>query len=117
MHPPMARAEHPIEIPATPARDEVDPDLEGSRHTQQRLQGERVNVAALNPRNRRGGHVRPLPNIALPHAPTQANGPEDLTQADTVHAPSMGGDPLSAGYRGSDPSRASRIRFRSRPPE
>src|SRR5207247_4964271 len=83
----MARVQQPTQGPCPPPRDQVDPNAEGGGDTPQDVDGERSNVAALDPQDRcpRGAghpcHVRLAQPASKPDLPQR--GPEP----NVVHGP------------------------------
>jgi hypothetical protein len=86
MHLGMTRVQQPIEIRASPTRDEVDTDVEGSGDAAQRRQRHAVDLTTLCAGHYRDRDAGMLGDVGLPPPTADADRTERGSDPTIVHA-------------------------------
>ena len=81
--------QEPVEIARAPARDQVDPDVEGGRDSPHDLEGESVHVPSLDPRDGRRGDACRSSKVGLAPMAANSDGANGGAQALIVHGDSV----------------------------
>jgi hypothetical protein len=87
--------EQPSEIATPPAKDGVEPPVEGAGHATERPEGHGARIAPLDPADHLARHLRPTRKILLPPAPLHPDPAERDAQLPIIHRDSL----ASTAYR------------------
>ena len=93
-----------VEFAAVPARNEVEPHLEGSGHASERRKRDLIELSALDPGDRGARAVGSDGEVHLPPAAAATKDAKDRTTARGVHGSIVGPSPLPSRIA-CDPSR------------
>ncbi len=99
----VPRAEEPGKLTAAPACNEIDPDVECTRHRSQSSQRRGAEVTALDVRDERPRNARPNRHVFLSPSPSNSHGANRRADPHVIHRDSIAGvasRALSGGLAG-----------------
>ena len=85
MEPRVVGVQQPVQVAGAPPAEDIDPHVERGRDAPQRRHRERVEMAPLDPRDRRRRDSRLARDVDLPERPTDPNGPKGAAQPLIAH--------------------------------
>ncbi|HEV8516592.1 MAG TPA: hypothetical protein VGQ47_03005 [Candidatus Limnocylindrales bacterium] len=85
----MARVDQPIELPTTPAGDQIDANVERPGYATQDIDRQPAEPSSLDPRNRRPGDASSSCEIHMPPASPDPDGSDGRAQPLILHNRTM----------------------------
>ena len=92
----MSGVQEAVQLPASPVRHEVHPNVQRVRDGSEGIHAERPDVPALQARNGRAMNISALCDIVLAHPPPDPNRPKRGANPLISHDPKACGGPVTA---------------------